>query len=156
MEDNGSATNSESTRLASIETSWQSFLAALDGIPEDRMTEPGAVGEWSVKDVFGHIAFWEGMAIEAVERRVAGEPDRKVDVQALNDAEAEARRDVPLGAARDEMIRTHERLLATARSIVDRDPTLVATVYDSLKDDTYEHYDEHAADIRAWRGRNGL
>jgi uncharacterized protein (TIGR03083 family) len=156
MTDVGSSTIAASTALDVVAASWQSLLATLDGIPEDRMTEPGPVGDWSVKDIFGHIAFWDRMAIEAVRRRAAGQADRQLDWETLNETEAAARRDRPLDALRDEMLRTHERLLDTVRSLLDQDPTKEATIIDSLRADTYEHYDEHAAEIRAWRERSRL
>lgn len=40
----------------------------LDGIPEEAMTRPGTIGggDWSAKDLIGHIAAWEEIAIEAL------------------------------------------------------------------------------------------
>ena len=35
------------------------LLRLVRSLPADRLETPGAVGDWSVKDVIGHIASWE-------------------------------------------------------------------------------------------------
>ena len=35
---------------------WKEFLAA---IPADELQQPGANGEWSAKDLIGHVTFWD-------------------------------------------------------------------------------------------------
>ena len=35
------------------------LLRAIEGLEEGEMNLPGAEGEWSVKDLLGHIAAWE-------------------------------------------------------------------------------------------------
>ncbi len=60
--------------LERIEASWRELTEALAGIPEERLTEPGVAGEWSVKDLMGHIAFWDEQALLAAERHLAGQP----------------------------------------------------------------------------------
>jgi hypothetical protein len=42
--------------IQSARTDWEMLLAS---IPQAWMTEPGAAGEWSVKDVVAHIAWGE-------------------------------------------------------------------------------------------------
>jgi len=142
--------------IAQIETSWNGLMQAIAGIPEDRLTEPGAAGEWSVKDVIGHVAFWDEQAVAAAQRRLAGEPDQPVDWQALNEREAAARADRPLAELRDEMRQAHDRVLDTLRSLPRLAPVEAIGVCGCLSGDTYEHYDDHAADVRAWRERVGV
>src|SRR5215216_3459948 len=58
--------------LERIEESWRQLFAVLDDIPEERMSDPGVIGEWSLKDLFGHLAFWDDHATEEIERALAG------------------------------------------------------------------------------------
>lgn len=144
--------------LANIDRSWSNLLEALDGIPADRLEEPGVVGEWSsVKDVIGHVALWDAQAIQKVHRRAAGEPvdQVQVDWQALNDREAAARRPRPFADLSADMRRNHQQLVDVLRALPPTDP-MTADVCAFVPVDTYEHYDEHAAEIRAWRERAGL
>jgi hypothetical protein len=142
--------------LERIEGSWRGLTAALDGIPEERLGEPGAVGEWSVKDVMGHLAFWDEQALLAAERHLAGQaPVRVDDWQAMNEREAAARADRSVAEQRAELERAHGLLVALLRSRPPLDPAAVG-LCGCMEEDTYQHYDEHAAEIRAWRERVGV
>lgn len=138
-----------------IETSWHGLLAALAGVPDDRLAEPGAVGEWAVKDVMGHVAYWDGQAVVAAQRFLAGQAQPKVDWQVINERETAAHRDRSVAEQRAAMERAHAALLDLLRTTPPTDPRVVG-LCGCLQGDTFEHYDEHAADVRAWRARAGL
>jgi uncharacterized protein (TIGR03083 family) len=133
-----------------IEAGWRELLAAVDGIPDDRLAEPGAADHWSVKDVLAHIAYWEDRLVERVERKLAGLPEPQGgDFEADNQREHEARRDWALERVWDDLRRGHERLRATVHAA----PQLTD---DDVAEETWEHYDEHVRAIRAWRGQAGV
>ena len=138
-----------------IERSWRGLMDALAGIPEERLTEPGVVGDWSVKDLLGHVAVWDAHAVAAVRRFLAGEAPGRVNWEALNEREAAARADRSLAEQRSEMEVAHERVRSLVRDLRPSDLDLPG-VRHRLAVDTYEHYDEHAAEIRAWRERVGI
>ncbi len=139
--------------LARIEDSWSALMESLDGIPDDRLEEPGAVGEWSLKDVLGHIAFWDEVAVKDAERALAGQPEDHDDYQAMNDADYLRRRDHSLPEQRSAMHQAHAALVDYLDDIEGLDATALDA---AIKGDTYEHYDEHVADIRTWRERAGV
>ena len=58
--------------LAHITTARVALIAAIFGLSEDRLTAPGAVGKWSVKDVMAHIGHWEEVCL-----RTAHPPGRR-------------------------------------------------------------------------------
>lgn len=45
--------------LDQIRTTRQQFEEALAQVPAAHLTQPGVNGEWSVKDILAHIAWWE-------------------------------------------------------------------------------------------------
>jgi uncharacterized damage-inducible protein DinB len=45
--------------VASLTEARNELLSLVRSMPVDRLEAPGAVGDWSVKDVVGHIASWE-------------------------------------------------------------------------------------------------
>ena len=143
------------TALRRIDDSWRGLIAALDGIPDERLAEPGVAGEWSIKDVMGHVAFWDEQAVIAARRHLAGEPPRQVDWQAVNKREAAARAGRSAAEQRAEMERAHEAVVTLLRTTPPTDPNAVG-LCGCLEGDTYQHYDKHAADIRAWRERVGV
>jgi hypothetical protein len=141
--------------LTRIEVSWRRLNAELDRIPRDRMVEPGAVGIWSVKDLLGHIAFWDEQAVVDGPLRLRGEADLSLDFDAINRREAARRADRSLDEQGAEMRQAHEALIAFLRgqSTTERE---ALGLCGCLQGYTHEHYDEHAADLRAWRARVGL
>jgi hypothetical protein len=134
--------------IARIETAWRELQEALAGLTDDEMRRPGASGPWSVKDVLAHIAFWHEHMVDVATRRAAGEDVGAPDVDALNARAAEERKDWSPQHARDELQRTYLIALETIRTIPNIDPGLV-------EGDTWDHYQDHAADIRAWRAKQG-
>ena len=49
--------------IKQIETEWDNLQAALDGLTEEQMHQPGVVGEWSIKDILAHIAACQTLLI---------------------------------------------------------------------------------------------
>ncbi len=141
--------------LAKIETSWNGLMEALDGIPDDRLSEPGAIGTWSIKDVMGHIAYWDDQAVINAARFSGGAPaDAEVDVEAANAREAAAAADRSVDEQRTAMQRAHESVVATLETAPPGGNRV--GLCGCLEEDTFEHYDEHADDIRLWRQQIGL
>ncbi|MFN8594304.1 MAG: ClbS/DfsB family four-helix bundle protein [Thermomicrobiales bacterium] len=140
--------------IARHETSWQSWKAATDGIPDDRMREP-VTGHWSAKDLLGHVAFWEDWVIDHCQRLLAGEPEPEEDLDAVNQGQVAASQETSVAAQRQYGDAAHARLMAFLRTIHENEVKFPRLV-EALEWETYKHYDEHAAEIRAWREREGF
>lgn len=59
--------------LAAMRDGYAEWLAVLERVPEGRMTEPDAVGYWSVKDAIAHIASghrWLAAQLDAAAHRL--------------------------------------------------------------------------------------
>ncbi|CAA9523008.1 MAG: hypothetical protein AVDCRST_MAG73-286 [uncultured Thermomicrobiales bacterium] len=149
------ATTLEETRNR-IETSWQALLDAIEGVPDDLLAEPGAVGEWSVKDLFGHVAYWDERAVLAAEQVSRGEKPSHGDWEADNAREAAINAGRPLEELRTRFERSHEAVRQLLDGSASFEPAIGIGICGCLREDTWEHYDEHAADIRAWRSKRGL
>lgn len=132
-----------------IDRAWDGWLDALGQAPEDRMTEPGVTGHWSVKDLMAHIAVWDDLDAEQVAAFGRGEVPDHVDWQAVNDKTSAERADWSLDRARDEMHAAHQRLLETYDQNIDK----ITISLEEHKSDLWEHYEEHAAEVRAWLGK---
>lgn len=128
---------------AKVERHWHDWLALLDRAPDDRKNEPGVTGEWSVKDLMAHIAYWDDRAAIVIGHGGRGEEVPPIDWQKVNDELASERAGWSLENAEREMRAAHGRMLATLDAYPDVGDEYVAG-------NTWEHYDEHAAEIRAW------
>ncbi len=128
-----------------IDASWKGWIVALEGVPETRWSEPGVCGDWSIKDVLGHIAVWDQVAIDYLGMLARGEdPGESIDWQAINDASSSLRVDRNIEQQRAEMDETHISLLG----VLTADAAFNVEI---LGGSTWEHYDEHAAQVRDWR-----
>lgn len=129
-------------------TAWRDLEAAFAAVPPDRRGFEGVVPGWSTHDLLWHCAYWAADAGESLERLRRGdpEPQEAIDDDALvADVLAEGRAmswDEAL--ARTELNR--ERVRA-ALSTFDDLPDEAVTLF---TEETFEHYEEHAAEIRAF------
>lgn len=107
-----------------LQTDRTELLALLDRLPPRAMTTAGlGGGQWSPKDLLGHLESWEEHALGALEAwsRGARAPidAARSSVTALNAAELarKAARSAPRTRASSE--RTHARLLEAIRDLSD-------------------------------------
>ena len=117
------------------------------------MSDPGVIGEWSLKDLFGHLAFWDEHAVAEIERALAGLPREDDAWQEMNEADHAARRDRTLPEQRAAMHQAHAALVERLESVAGIE---AARIDEAIRVDTYEHYRDHITDIRTWRQRAGV
>lgn len=143
-----------------LQSAHAEFTAALASVEPALLTAPGLVGEWSGRELLGHLALWSEHAVEALEHAAAGRlhefGDEAMDVDAINAVQAarDAEAEISVVVAREQA--AYERLTAA----MDRaEPAWLEeraaygdTLAEILRDDGSDHYREHAADIRAWFG----
>jgi hypothetical protein len=139
--------------LSRVDQGWQEVLRALDGIPEERLEEPGVCEAWSAKNLMGHLAFWDDHVLEEIERALAGQPVEDVDFQALNHADQAERMGRSVAEEREAMRRTHAAVVTRLEGVSDGDAARLDRV---IGRHTYAHYATHAQDIQRWRQRVGV
>jgi hypothetical protein len=136
------------------ERSWQAWVDAVEGIPDERLAE-SAVGHWSTKDLIGHVAFWEDWVIGDCQRILAGEPESGGDMDAVNQGQVEESKNASVAEQKRYRDEAHARLMAFLATIPGDTP-LFPDLVKALEWETYAHYDEHAAQVRAWRTAEGI
>jgi uncharacterized damage-inducible protein DinB len=159
---------SKAVLLAELDASRAKLALVLTHVPPERMTEPGACGTWSVKDVLAHLAVGNDWLALQLERRARGEvpgPEELQQVQELGLADNETRntyyaqlhRDLDLASVRDWDRRANERLLVALAALPEsrlQEPDwwtfgrALGSVFD------VDHDREHAQDIQRWLGRS--
>ncbi|HIE37753.1 MAG TPA: DUF664 domain-containing protein [Anaerolineae bacterium] len=91
-------TGSKRVLLAALAAAREELLTAAALVPPEERTSRRVCGEWTLKDVLGHVADWEWLGVEGLRHMAAGQPPRVEhveDVDAWNQAHAEARREQP-------------------------------------------------------------
>ncbi|MEZ4568961.1 MAG: maleylpyruvate isomerase N-terminal domain-containing protein [Thermomicrobiales bacterium] len=136
--------------LAAARDGYTEWLAVVKRVPEDKMTEPGAAGHWTVKDVIAHIASghrWLAAQLEAAAHRqlpTAAEcfgqddpppPDVSIaDNQDRNDWNYQRYRDWSLDAVLQEARFTYDWLLQQIEALPDPAFDAIYTIaeYDNI------------------------
>lgn len=139
--------------LQRIEDSWRAFLVSLDDLTEDQLLEPNAVGEWSLKALLGHIAFWDDQGRENAALALSGQAREFDEFEEMNQADHAARQGRTLAEERAAMHQAHAALVTDLEERAELD---AAAINAAIAGATYEHYDEHLVDVHAWRERRGV
>jgi hypothetical protein len=151
--------------LNSLRQTHTHLAAALAGIPDEVLATQPVIDWWTLKDVMGHIAMWERVAIQFVEDyRRDGMPvslglNDDAAVDAYNKRGAALRRDYPLARVRAELDAALRDLAAAVESLSDAqlNTPLSAPWGDGVTLErlvawnSYEHTPEHIEQIARWR-----
>jgi hypothetical protein len=139
---------------------YRAFHEAIDGLNEDRLTEPW-LGSWSVKEIVAHMVGWHREMTPALERLARGE--RPVppgvsyeDVNGWNAKFAEARRHLPVTEVLLELDRSHEEFMKAAAAVPEERYVPEKSAYRIVDLNSGHHYKEHGAEILAWRRAQGI
>ncbi len=151
--------------LNRVRQSHADLAAALADIPDDVMMTRPVVDWWTLKDVMGHVAMWERVAVQfAEEYRRDGKPaplglkdDAAVDE--YNKRGAALRRDYSLARVRAEFDAALRDLVAAVEPLSDAqlNAPLPAPWSDGVTLErliawnSYEHTPEHVDQIARWR-----
>lgn len=147
--------------LAKIEDAWTSFKASYEGLTPEQLAAPGVAGEWSIKDIFGHVTTWEEESLKHLPViATGGQPPRYKDlyggIDPFNGQMVERKRALPLEEVMRQLEDTHRQLMAYIAAAPDE---LIATetrFRRRIRWDTYSHYPHHEKIIRDWRARSAL
>jgi hypothetical protein len=142
--------------LERIDTAWQQFQDSYADLPDERLMEPGVIGDWSVKDIIAHVTWWEEEALTHLPLIVAGgRPTRYSQtyggIDAFNALMHERKRNLSLAAVRAEADDTHQRLIGYIESVPEDLLASETRFRRRLRLDTYGHYPLNTEGIRAWR-----
>jgi uncharacterized protein (TIGR03083 family) len=150
--------------IAALRISRTELESVVSQVPPERMTEPGACGSWSVKDVLAHLAIGNDWLALQLERRARGEGPSSEELQrdqelGLADNEtrntyyAHQHRDLDLAYVRDWDSRANERMLVALERLPEsrlQEPDWwtsgreLGSVFD------IDHDRKHAQDIQQW------
>jgi hypothetical protein len=143
--------------LRQLDAAWTALTDAYAGLPERLLVQPGVVDDWSVKDIVAHVTTWEREALQHLPLIVAGgSPPRYAaqgGIDAFNARATGAGRRLSLAEVLRRRDETHARLVEFIRRQPEGTFGGRTRPRRRLRLDTYGHYPEHTAAIRAWRER---
>jgi hypothetical protein len=156
-----SSTGDREHLVARLDDARKKLLASLQGLSEEQMTQSGAVGEWSVKDVLSHVASWEETALPDLARLARGDAPvlASIDLYAtsydsMNAMIMALRLKTPLPQVLRELDILHADFMAAVARLPDS--VLAEGQFGRLLVQiTAEHDEEHARHILEWHDKEG-
>ena len=135
--------------------SREKLLAAIDGLSDEQMSEPTIDG-WAVKDHLAHIALWDDLRADEVERISAGYKSAldmtEQQDEAMNAAGYEIRKSMSAAQARWEIDTSMRKLLD---AIAAAPPAALDASRYGAAGLRSNHNSDHAGWIARWRGEMG-
>src|SRR5438477_611804 len=143
--------------LKQLEKAWTAIKESYDGLSDSQLTEPGVVGDWSVKDILAHVTTWEEEALKYLPLILTGgKPPRYIQfggIDAFNAQMTEQKRSLALSEVLRQLDETHRRLIDYLQNVPEEHFTRETPFRHRLRLDAYSHYPQHARAIREWRER---
>jgi uncharacterized protein (TIGR03083 family) len=146
--------------IKSARAAWETQLTR---VRPDQMTAPGAVGNWSVKDLVAHITWSEREMLGVLEARaLLGSDLWSLTNDERNEIVYQQNRDRPLDVVLAEGRAVYARLLALVSGMSAaelNDPGQYANMpadwlpWRVIAGNTYIHYQEHAQNLKDWLDR---
>lgn len=149
--------------LEKVRGGSETFVKSFEGMGPDALLETGVVGDWSIKDLIAHISFWKAELIQVLFNVKQGttppHSSQPRDIDAMNaqfHIESQARTADQILAdyhgVSKQLLRRIEELQEKDFGSPDRFPWLRNEPLERwVAVDSYEHEDEHAAQILTWR-----
>ncbi|GIV96708.1 MAG: hypothetical protein KatS3mg057_1365 [Herpetosiphonaceae bacterium] len=151
----------KTTLLRLIQEEYGRFNALLAELSEEEMIAPGVEDDWSVKDILVHLTNWQTYMITRVRTALRGErPERRpdADMDRINTAIYASHREQPLHEVRLAFHHSYQVVIETLETLNDEDlapgsrfrELMGEPALGHIAGNTFEHYREHGANIRAW------
>lgn len=152
--------------LNALRDSRAQMEAALSGLADAHLTEPGALGDWSVKDILSHLTAWEAEAVTALARVKRGLkpgkiPSAPAEVDALNAKWYKENKRRPLDRVLADFRGVRAQMLRQVEGLSDKElaeprPWMGnESLADMIRSETFEHEAEHLPQLLEWKRRLG-
>jgi hypothetical protein len=133
--------------LSKEDEAWSRFVDAFSAVPDDARDVEGVVPGWSTKDLVWHCGYWAGYVADVLEKIARGEStDDSRDWDAFNAIVIEEGRAMRW----DEIVVRSEQNRVRTREALQKLETLTDEAVSEFAGETFDHYDEHGAEIRAF------
>ena len=147
--------------LTKIDKAWSALQTSIDSLTDGQMAQPGVTGDWSVKDILGHVTAWEEEALKHLPHILEGKRPPRYSVlyggiDAFNALKTVENRARSLGEVRARMDETHARLVDYVRAAPDEQIGTETRFRRRIRLDSYSHYPIHTQAIREWREQCGF
>ena len=150
--------------LKEMSTSYNALEEILASLDKTQFVTEGVIPGWSIKDMLAHIASWHhrllkwlDAAVHNQEPTISG-PDNVEEMDALNAQFYQQNKARPLDEVLADFRTSYKHIMEMIQAMPEDDlmnPDRFTwsqgePLWEAIAGDTYEHYQEHIAQIQAW------
>ena len=139
--------------ILAIDDAWRRFRASFSELRSEDILEPGACGDWSVNEVLWHISAWEALLMEALDTPDDGYDYQEPEPDDFNAEVIKEMIDAPPRQVIERLESTHRKLRDTLAETPPNHFDLDHPRRRLIDEWAFLHYEEHAAQIAAWRAQ---
>ena len=150
--------------LEQIRLSRAELDEVINQLDPKSMTTPGVAGDWSVKDILAHVTWHEREMLNLVKAHaLVGSDLWNLPLDQRNEAIYQENKNKVLKDVLAESKAVYESMMREMQTLSEedlKDPARFADMpsdwqpWDLIAQNTYEHYQDHLADLRAWKKNN--
>ena len=149
--------------LQKLSSTRMKMLATLEKIPEEQLLVPGVIGDWSIKDLLTHLTMWEAELVTMLWQIERGRKPSTAhfgpkSVDQLNDEWHQSTKDREYALVFSDYSGVRKQTERRVMAFSDEDltnPKLFSwlkgkPLWNWIANDSFEHEEEHHAEITAW------
>lgn len=144
---------SKSEVIAAVEDTWRTFRDSFERLTTDDLEVSGVAGEWSIKDVVGHVAAWDLALARALTARDPGPELSDRQVEAFNRQQSARRAKRTVAEVLTELEEARRTLRDALQSAPDEAFTRGTDWRRRIDTWSVFHHQEHAAEVKVWIDR---
>ena len=145
--------------LSMLQESRNELAGAIQGLAEDKLTVPFA-GDWSAKDIMGHITAWDEFTVSDLRRIARGRLPclaafREPEVDSWNAFLIRPRKLFPLPQIQAEFDEARAEMVAALKDLPERllaQGQMARNIFVIMAN----HEKDHARQVREWQQRQGV
>lgn len=154
--------------ITALDTTRNDFLAAVDGLTDDQLQEPGVNGDWTVKDMMYHISLWEAELVTLLWQVASGMSPTTVHFTQTHFDQTNQQwylqgKNRTLEMVRQDFVSVHNqvkrRLVDFSEEDLNADQRFSwqreHPLWEWVGSDSFLHEPEHTAQVLAWRKSRG-
>ena len=144
--------NRKSAAIRLVHEDWLAFKEAVEQAPGDRLETPGVSGDWSIRDLIGHITTWEEVGIMRARDVSQGIEHVKPydNVDEFNAEEAKRKSQLSVGGLWTQFNQVHEQYMDLLEGIPEECFGEDYRYGPAMSPITPKHKKEHAEEIKRW------
>lgn len=154
--------------LSALDASRNDFLAAIAGLTDEQLQEPGVNGDWTVKDMMYHISLWEAELVTLLWQVASDKTPTTVHFTQTHFDQTNQQwylqgKNRPLEIVRQDFQGVLNQVKRRLEDFSEEDLNSVQRftwqrenpLWEWIGSDSFQHEPEHTAQVLAWRESRG-